>query len=104
MLSAKYKDIKNRYFFYKEEIKKNILKHFFINNLGKKNIKPATRKKIIKFYLLKSNLKYSKTKLIRRCILTNRSKVSNRKFGISRIKLRELLKYNIIPGYKKAIW
>lgn len=104
MLAAKYKDIKNRNSFFKEEIKKNILKFLFVNNLNQKNLNSNVRKKILYFYLSKSNKRYSKTKLIRRCILTNRSKVSYRKFAISRVKLRELLKYNIIPGYKKAIW
>lgn len=104
MLSSKYKDLKNRSSFYKEEMKKNILKFLFVNTLNQKNIDARFRQKYLYFYLTKLNQNYSKTKLIRRCILTNRSKVSYRRFAISRIKLRELLKYQIIPGYKKAIW
>lgn len=104
MLSAKYKDIKNRYSFYKKEVDKNILKFLFINTINKKNLKQNIKQRLVHFYLSKINIKHSKTKLIRRCVLTNRSKVSYRKFGISRVKLRELLKYNIIPGYTKSIW
>ena len=48
--------------------------------------------------------RYSKTKIQRRCLITNRGKVSSRVFRVSRIKLREMLKYSIIPGYKKAVW
>jgi len=104
MIRLKYKDIKNRSAFYKAELKKNVLKSFFTKKLNQKDISENEKKKIIFFFLSKVNTNSSKTKLQRRCLLTNRSRVSNRKFGISRIKLREMLKYNIIPGYSKAVW
>lgn len=104
MLSLKYKDIKTRFHFYKNEMHKKALKYFFVSSVNQKNIKLSTKKKLVRFYLLKSNCGHSKTKMQRRCILTNRSKVSHGDFSISRIKLREMLKYNIIPGYKKAVW
>lgn len=100
MLSLKYKDIKKRKQFLKEELKLKALKHFHINSL---KFNKKTRKKAIIHYL-KESKKISKTKLQRRCILTNRSRVSYRKFGISRVKLREMLNFNIFPGYKKAVW
>lgn len=46
----------------------------------------------------------SKIRITRRCVFTNRGRVSNRKLGISRILLRELLKAGIVPGYSKAVW
>lgn len=104
MLSLKYKDIKNRYQFYKNEIDKNALKFFFVNSINNADNSTVTKKKLTHYYINKLNTKYSKTKIQRRCLLTNRARVSNRNFGISRVKLREMLKYNIIPGYKKAIW
>jgi ribosomal protein S14 len=103
MLYLKYKDIKNRKKFYRQELKKNLLKFFFINSLNKIK-KKEQKKQFISYYLSKLNQKVSKTKLQRRCVLNNRSKVPYRKLAISRIKLREMLKYNIIPGYQKAIW
>ena len=100
MLSLKYKDIKNRLKFYKRELDKNSFKFFYINAAQKE----STRKKLTHFYLRKLNTNYSKTKLQRRCLFTNRAKVSNKVFGISRIRLREMLKFNILPGYTKAVW
>jgi ribosomal protein S14 len=100
MLSLKFKDLKKRNSFFKTELKLKALKYFFINTLHSNK---KLRKQIITFFL-KETTCLSKTKLQRRCIVTNRSKVSNRKLGISRIKLREMLKFNIFPGYKKAIW
>lgn len=104
MLALKYKDIRNRFNFYKRELDKNIIKFFFINNINKKTSDNDLKKKLIYYYNLNLNAKFSKTRIQRRCILTNRARVSNRALGISRIRLRELLKYNIIPGYKKAVW
>ena len=61
----------------------------------------------IKFLIIKKlqriNL-VSKTKIVRRCILTNRGRSSTRPFNISRMVLRELLQFSILPGYQKAVW
>ena len=38
------------------------------------------------------------------CRLTGRNRAVYRKFGISRIKLRELAHKGVIPGMKKASW
>jgi small subunit ribosomal protein S14 len=46
----------------------------------------------------------SKTRLRRLCRLTGRSRAVYRKFGVSRIKLRELAHQGKIPGMKKASW
>ena len=46
----------------------------------------------------------SKTRLRRMCALTGRSRGVYRKFGISRIMLRELAHQGMIPGMKKASW
>jgi small subunit ribosomal protein S14 len=39
-----------------------------------------------------------------RCMLTGRSRGNYRKFGISRIMLREMGNHGMIPGLKKASW
>lgn len=69
-----------------------------------KSISKSNKKKLRLFFSKKVSTRYSKTKIQRRCLITNRGKVSSRIFKVSRIKLREMLKYSIIPGYKKAIW
>ena len=98
MLFNKIKDLKNRKIFKKREILNISLKFMYTNFLNK-------NKSPLKFQFLKEKYSYkaSKTKIVRRCILNNRSK-SLRPFNVSRIKLRELLQFGIIPGYKKSIW
>jgi small subunit ribosomal protein S14 len=44
------------------------------------------------------------TRLNRRCALTGRSKSYYRKFGISRIALRELALKGMLPGMRKSSW
>ncbi|MHC4940408.1 MAG: 30S ribosomal protein S14 [Planctomycetota bacterium] len=46
----------------------------------------------------------SKTRLKNRCGLTGRSRAYYRRFGISRIMLRELALKGQIPGVRKASW
>jgi small subunit ribosomal protein S14 len=44
------------------------------------------------------------TRLNRRCALTGRSKSYYRKFGVSRIALRELALTGMLPGMRKSSW
>ncbi len=46
----------------------------------------------------------SRTRLRNLCKLTGRSRGYYRKFGVSRIKLRELANQGVIPGLKAASW
>ncbi|MHC4954769.1 MAG: 30S ribosomal protein S14 [Planctomycetota bacterium] len=46
----------------------------------------------------------SATRLTNRCALTGRSRAYYRRFGISRIMLRELALLGQIPGVTKASW
>ncbi len=46
----------------------------------------------------------SPVRLRNRCALTGRSRGYLRKFGISRIKLREMALAGLIPGIRKASW
>jgi len=47
--------------------------------------------------------KYS-TRKVNRCAITGRARGYYRKFGISRIMLRELALQGKIPGMRKASW
>jgi small subunit ribosomal protein S14 len=100
MLSLKIKDFKNRNSFFKKEKLNKIIKFLFINQLNNKN----SLLKKYKLFFSKIKRKNSKTKLVNRCILNNRSRGSLRKFGVNRILLRDLFLFGIIPGYKKAVW
>jgi len=44
------------------------------------------------------------TRITRRCELTGRSRGVYRKYGISRIKLRELAHKGHLPGVRKSSW
>ncbi len=44
------------------------------------------------------------TRLTRRCRLTGRARAVYRKFGLSRIKVRELALRGELPGVKKSSW
>ncbi len=104
MLSAKIKDLKIRKKVYNIEINKNLSKFLFINILGNKNLSISLKKKASTFLLKLINKRNSKTRVTKRCSFTNRGRVSDSKLGISRVKLREMLKAGVVPGYNKAIW
>ncbi|MDR1435488.1 MAG: 30S ribosomal protein S14 [Puniceicoccales bacterium] len=46
----------------------------------------------------------SSTRVRNRCSITGRGRAYYRKFGVSRIQLRELVSYGKIPGVIKASW
>lgn len=97
------KDKLNRLKFSNIELNYKVNKFLFINLLSINKISSEEQKMLHKYFLLKKNKDY-KTRILRRCVLTNRAKVSNSLFGISRIKLRSLLKENQILGFKKKVW
>jgi ribosomal protein S14 len=104
MLSSKIKDIKFRCLFNKLEKQKIINKFIFTNLCNKKDVSVSEK---INWVTLKgiSNKKYiSKVRITRRCVFNNRSRGVVRSFGISRIYLRELMQFGMIPGYTKAVW
>lgn len=46
----------------------------------------------------------SRTRLRRLCRMTGRSRGVYRKFGVSRIMIRELADQGVIPGLRKSSW
>lgn len=116
MKFAKLKDFLKRSKFKKQEIARLKLKFLFINKLNfhftslslsskkKANVRLLYLKNLKTLFEKISKSKFSKTKIVRRCILTNRSRGSLQNFGVSRSLLRELLQFGIVPGYKKAVW
>lgn len=101
MLYKKQKDLIFRKKFLKSEKFKVILSF-----LQKKFLSSKTSQKLkfliaYKFHL---KLKRVKTKIVRRCILTNRGRGIIRPFNVSRVILRDMLQCALIPGFSKAVW
>lgn len=104
MKYLKIKDKKNRFKFYNLEIKNNINKFLYIKFLNSNKFSNLRKKIMFKFLSLKSTNFRHKNRVVRRCKLTNRGRGTFQKFHISRILLRELMSFGIIPGYTKAVW
>lgn len=103
MYYLKVKDFKRRIHFKKFELQIR-LKNFIYKHLLSYTYKnKSLLHPIVSYQILKKKRKRIITRIINRCVLTNRSK-SIRKLKISRIKARELISYGIIPGFQKAVW
>jgi ribosomal protein S14 len=100
MLAKKIKDIKFRKFFKKEELKNKVNSFLFINQLNKKNMSLN----LIKTSVFLKKKKTYKNQIVRRCIINNRNRSSLKHFNISRILLRDMFLFGVVPGYKKAVW
>jgi small subunit ribosomal protein S14 len=46
----------------------------------------------------------SPTRVVNRCAVTGRKRAFYRKFGVSRLTLRELASQGLVPGMRKASW
>jgi ribosomal protein S14 len=106
MLFIRIKDIKNRGKFEKKELVKIQFKFLLRNllNITSLDKNDYQRYLLTKCFLIYSLTKASKTRVSRRCIFNNRSRITTRKFGVSRIIFRELLQSGVIPGFGKAVW
>jgi len=102
---CKKKDTKIRASFAKIEKLNKLNKFLFINLLNNPSL--VDKKANLLFTLMKlkiQQLSYSKVQIVNRCVLTNRNKGSIRPLGISRVALRDLMHFGIVPGFKKAVW
>ena len=91
MKKQKTKDIKNRLLYKKTEIMK--IEYNLIKKLKDKNFLVKLEKnRIINF----------ETKIVNRCIISNRKKSIHKKFRISRITLKNSVVNGLIIGLKKA--
>jgi ribosomal protein S14 len=107
MLFAKVKDFNLRKNFLKFEQKKRLQKFVFINFISKfSKLKKRFKKrnKIILALYLKKKINSTKVKIVRRCLLNDRTRNVNRPLNLSRSIFRELLQFGLVPGYKKAVW
>jgi len=110
MSYSKFKDIKNRRYFLKKEKNKLISKFLFLNFVQGLNLKTHSdiSGRILQLCLKLNASKRvrfnSKTKLTRRCVISNRNRSVYRPFGFSRIVLKNFIHLGILPGYRKAVW
>jgi len=105
MLSSKIKDLKNRKLFIKVENNKLLYKFLLINIVNNPFTLEPKKLFFLKFFKKFNRLKYkSSTRILNKCVLSNRNKKTFKKFKLSRLMTKELLTFGLIPGYKKAVW
>ena len=102
MIFLKAKDLKNRKLYKKNELNKKIKKFIFINCLNNNKYSKKIKSKLMCLFLQKE--KKIKTKLMFRCVLTNRSRGNYRPFNVSRLVLRDMIHLGLVPGFVKAVW
>lgn len=56
------------------------------------------------FYFYGLNKKGSRSSLRNRCLISGRSRNTNKDFGLSRIKVREFFKYGELFSLRKVTW
>lgn len=104
MKSLVKKDRKNRKEYFNKEISQKVVQYSFRNFLNKGDqIKDIKKRYYISLIDSFVNFK-SKTKIVRRCVLTGRSRSSLRFTGISRIKMKELIRDRKIKNIVKQSW
>lgn len=105
MLAQKFKDLKKRKLYFKLEYAKKISKVIVVSLLNVIGLKKKQAYLHIKLLKLQHKIQhFSKVQIKNRCVLSNRGKAVSRSFGVSRIKMRELIHLGVLPGYKKAVW
>lgn len=97
----KYKKLRSEFL----KVEKKIKVYTFLKSYTSKKKYLSSHKNIklniLRFPFYKSG---SQTKIVNRCIVTNRSRGVYRNFKINRIYLKEMFKVGFLPGYHKATW
>lgn len=97
------KNNNSRLHFKKRETQQKIKKCVFTNILNNKSVSSALKSFFLKYFLMRKKRK-TKTQIKSYCVMTNKSKSVYKPFGISRIYLREMIQFGLLPGYSKAVW
>ena len=87
----------------------SIRKKFFFKESGIRSLKILIRLRCLNYLEILNNLSILKNqasanRINNRCFITSRTNTINKKIGISRIKLRELVNSGLILGFKKSSW
>lgn len=108
LLYAKTRDLNLRNKFLKLEKKIKLLKYVKINLISQFTRRTKKRACMIEAFRLEKKIfkqkRISRVQLVRRCVLTNRSRGVSRFTSISRSQLRDMMLIGLVPGYKKAVW
>jgi len=99
MKSVRQKDLKKRNNVYKSELTTFMLKNLSINNRLKNSIRLN-----ITLKLFNLSLNNFKTRIVNRCISTNRKSKINKNFRFSRLFFLRLARNGQIYGLKKSSW
>jgi ribosomal protein S14 len=86
--------------------KKYLVFKYIIKNLIRYSLFSKTKLLKIRFLLWKQarTLQATKTKIVRRCLLSGRARSSIRLLNVSRIKMKELIKKGVIKNIRKRSW
>lgn len=95
----KINEIKKRQLIEKYEYNSKILK-VLESSLSNQSKKRA----VYSINLVLHFLSRTTTRINHRCRLTNRNRGVFRSYGLSRLQLRKLMQFGLVPGYKKAVW
>jgi ribosomal protein S14 len=87
----------------------SIRKNFFFKESRMRSLKVLIRLRCLNYLEVLNNLSILKNqasanKINNRCFITSRTNIINKKIGISRIKLRELVNSGLVLGFKKSSW
>jgi ribosomal protein S14 len=109
MLSAKKKDLVIRNSFNKIEKLKKIKKVILINFLSRSFHEGhfISLNEEFNYFIFKNSkdMRFkNKVRMVNRCVVNNRGRGVFRPFGISRVLLRNLIQFGLLPGYSKAVW
>ncbi len=87
-----------------QELNQKVLTYVFRKVLNDKTHPLDSKHSWFNFLFKKYQKTVSKTKLVKRCVLTGRSRSSLQMAGISRIKIKELIRDKKISNASKASW
>ena len=106
MLFSQLKDKQLRQKYLKVENKLKISKFLRINILSKMLYSKKKNTKQTHYIIagLRKKTCRIKTKILRRSIFSDHTKSNYRQFNMSRFVFRDLLRFGLVPGYRKAVW
>ena len=105
MLSSKIKDLKTRQLFLQVEKQKLLYKYTLINIANNPLVTKSKSIFFFKYFKKQSKIKYkTSTRILNKCIFSNRNRQTFSKFKLSRLIAKDLLSFGLVPGYKKAVW
>jgi ribosomal protein S14 len=105
MISSRVKDQKNRKLFAKMEQNRLLLKFIYINLISKVNLVKSRPYLQYKYYRHFNKLKFKiSSKLLNKCIISNRNSKTYSGFKLSRIVFKDLLTFGVIAGYRKSVF